>query len=123
MRWILVGAIWLGGMTSAVAEPIRVCEQPDGRLVIIHWATSDKTTPPDLAGLPCADRDDSELPDRSRRDAWRKRPDGSIKADPTIEIASERRERLQREKSSLMRQKLGLTPQEFEDLREALKDE
>ena len=120
LHWVLLVAL-MGGATAVCAEEVRICKQSDGRLSIVYWAGADHTTPPDLIGLPCEDRDSSELPDRSRRDAWRKQPDGSIKADPTIETDAERRSRVQQAAAQATRAKLGLTPKEFEDLREALR--
>src|SRR3990167_736627 len=122
IRNLWIGIVyWVLVPVMAQASSVRVCERPDGTLVVVHWQTEHHMTPIELFGLSCEDRDSSELPDRARRDAWRKQPDGSIQADASVETQQEQQVRKQKAASQAMRQKLGLTTQEFEDLRDALR--
>ena len=110
----------------AWAEPILVCERLDGGLSIVHPAdpadaerqfARTVATVPELQGRPCQAMVDTDLPtDRAKRYAWRLKQ-GTVHIDPTLPDPEEPL----RQKVDAIRQRLGFTPQEFRDLKDALR--
>lgn len=124
MRNLVIGLLVWGWMGLAQAEPVRVCEHADGSLTIVVWTAKylalpadQRPTPEHLAGATCEDRDRSDMPtDRSRRAAWRKQPDGTIAADPTIETPQELADNARKSARKKLKD-LGLTESELDALR------
>ena len=108
---------------ASYAEDIRVCEAPDGTLNIVVWTPAtlllprnQRPTPDDLKTYSCEDRDRADLPaDRSRRDAWRKKANGKIVEDATIQTKQEKHDADKTAARNKLKA-LGLTDKDLDSL-------
>lgn len=110
MRLFVLWFLWCLVATPAFAgEQVKVCERSDGSVSIIHFSPGSnldadwektKASNPDLASLPCVDKDVVDLPPaRDRRHAWRM-VGGNVKVDMTAtdpaKVRRNRREEIRR---------------------------